>query len=138
MKQKTAIAVAHHRESEPDDAARLITQLVRNPIALGDGFGVEQNGGDLGVGRALKPAIQRAQRQDEPVAPLGCEEAGVGSRRTPAQRTPQAERGGGADIEELVEREENRDGITDLIMSVQSQARAAQFDDLVFVGDSEN
>ena|SRR5579883_635038 len=138
MKEKAAIATAHHGESEPDDAAGLIPQFVRNPVAFGDGSGIEQNGGDLRVGCAVKPTIQRAQRQDESVAPLGCENAGVGSRRTPAQRTPHAKRGGGTDVEELVEREENRDGVTELIMSVQSQARAAQFDDLVFVGDSEN
>ena len=138
MKKKEAIAAAHQGESKPDDPTGLIPEFVRNPVALGDGFGVEQNGGDLGVGRALKPAIQRAQREDEPIAPLGCEHSEVGAQRTPGQAAPQAERGGDADVEELVEWQEDGDGAADLILAMKPQARAAQLDDLIFVFDSEN
>ncbi len=138
MKEKAAIAAAHHGESEPDDPSSLIAQLVRNPVALGDGGGIEQNGGDLRVSRALKAAIERAQREDEPAAPLGRERAEVGARRTPGQAAPQAERGGDADVEESVERQEDGDGAADLILAVKPQARAAQLDDLIFVFDSEN
>jgi hypothetical protein len=138
MKEKAAIATAHHRESEPDDPAGLIAQFVRNPVTFRDGFGVEQNSGDLGVGRPLKPAIQSAQREDEPVAPLGSEHTEVGAWCSTGQRPPQAERGGGADVEELVEREEDGDRSADLIFAVKPQARAAHFDDLIFVFDSEN
>ncbi len=138
MEEKAAIAAAHHRESEPDDPTGLVPQLVRNPVALGDGGGIEQNGGDLGVGRAFKPAIKGAQREDEPAAPLGRERAEVGAWRAPGQRAPQAQCGGGADVEELIERQEDSDGRADLILAVKPQARAAQFDDLIFVFDSEN
>ena len=137
MKEKTAIAAAHHGESEPDEPAGLIAQFVRNPVALGDGGGIEQNGGDLGVGRALKPAIKRAQREDEPVAPFGRERAEVGAWRAPGQRAPQAQCGGGTDVEELVKRQEDGDGRADLILAVKPQARAAQFNDLIVVFDSE-
>lgn len=125
MQEKAAIAAAHHGESEPDDPAGPIAQFVRNPVALGDGFDVEQNGGDLGVGRALKPAIQRAQREDEPAASLRCEHAEIGARRPPGQAAPQAERGGDADVEELVERQEDGDGAAVLILAVKPQVRAA-------------
>lgn len=138
MKKKAAIAAAHQGKSKPDDPTGLIPEFVRNPVALGDGFGVEQNGGDLGVGRALKPAIQRAQREDEPIAPLGCEHSEVGAQRTPGQAAPQAERGGDADVEELVEWQEDGDGAADFILAMKPQARAAQRDDLIFVLDSEN
>lgn len=79
MQKKAAVATTHHGESEPDEPAGLIPQFVRNPVALGDGGGIEQDGGDLGVGRAFKPAIQRTQREDEPATPLGCERAEVGA-----------------------------------------------------------
>jgi hypothetical protein len=138
MKEEPAIAAAHHGESEPDDPAGLIAQFVRDPVALGDGFGVEQDGCNLRIGRALKPAIQRAQREDEPVASFGREHAEVRARRTPGQRAPQAERGGGTDVEELIERQEDGDRGADLIFAVKSQARSAQLDDLIFVFDSEN
>jgi len=138
MEEKAAIAAAHHGESEPDDAAGLIPKFVRNPVALGDWRGVEQDGGDLRVGGALKSGIQRAQRPDEPAAALGREHAEVRARRPAAQRAPQAERGGGANVEQLVERQENGDGAFDLLASVKPEARTAQFDDLIFVVDREN
>lgn len=138
MKEKAAIAAAHHGESEPDDPAGLIPQFVRNPVALGDGRGIEQDGSDLGVGRAFKPPVQRTEREDEPVTPLGCERAEVGTRCAACQPAPQAECGGGADVEELVEREEDGDRVADPIHPVQPQARTAQFDDLIFVLDREN
>jgi hypothetical protein len=137
MKEKTAISAAHHRESEPDEPAGLIAQFVRNPIALRDGFGVEQNRGDLGVGHALKPAIQRAQCEDEPAAPFGRERAEVGAWRAPGQRPPQAQCGSGTDIEELIKWQEHGDRRADLILAVKPQARAAQFNDLIVVSDSE-
>ena len=137
MKEKAAIAAAHHGESKPDDPTGLIPEFVRNPVALGDGFGVEQNGSDLRVGRVLEPAIQRAQCEDEPVAPLGCEHAEVGAWPSPGQRAPQAQRGGGADVEELIERQEDGDRGADLISAVKPQARAAQLDDLIVVFDNE-
>lgn len=137
MKEKAAIAAAHHGESEPDDAAGLIAQFVRNPVALGDRSGVEQNRGDLWISRTRKSAVERAQREYEPVAPLGRERAEVGTRCPAGHRAPQAERGGGADVEEPVEGEEDGDGRADIILAVQTQARSVQFDDLVFVFDSE-
>jgi len=138
MKEKTAISAAHHGESEPDEPAGLIAQFVRNPVALGDGGGIEQNGGDLGVGRALKPTVERAQCVDEPIAPLGGEHTEVGARRATGQAAPHPERGGDADVEKLVERKENRDGCPDLTLAVKPQARSAQFNDLIVVSDSEN
>lgn len=137
MKEKAAIAAAHHGESEPDDPAGLIAQFVRNPVALGDGFGLEQDGRDLGIGRASEPAIQRAQRQDEPIAPLGSENAEVGTGLAAGQRAPQAQRGGGADVEELVERQEDGDRLADLTVSVKAQAHVAQREDLIVVLGSE-
>jgi hypothetical protein len=138
MKEKAAIAAAHHGESEADDAAGLIAQFVRNPVALGDGGGIEQNGGDLGVGRAFEPAIKRAQREDEPAAPLGRERAEDGAWRAPGQRAPQAQRGGGADVEELVKRQEDGDRRADLVLAVNPQLRAAQIDDLIVFFDGQN
>lgn len=138
MKEKTAIAAAHHGESEPDDPARLIAQFVRNPVAFGDGFRVEQDSGDLWISCALKPAIERPQREDEPAAPLGRERAEVGAWRAPGQRAPQAQCGGGTDVEELVKRQEDGDRCANLVLAVKAQARAAQLDDLIFVFDSEN
>jgi hypothetical protein len=138
MKEKTAIAAAHHGESEPNEPAGLVAQFVGNPVALGDGGGIEQNGGDLGVGRAIKPAIQRAQREDEPAAPFGRECAGVGAWRAPGQRAPQAQCGGGTDIEELIKRQEHGDRGAGLVLAVKPQARSAQFNDLIVVSDSEN
>jgi hypothetical protein len=137
MQKKAAVATTHHGESEPDEPAGLIPQFVRNPVTLGDGGGVEQNGGDLGIGRAFKPAIQRAQREDEPAAPFGRERAGVGARRASGQRAPQAQCGGGTDIEEPVEWKEHGDRHANFIFAVKPQALAAQFDDLVVVFDSE-
>jgi hypothetical protein len=137
MEEKAAIAAAHRGESESDDPTRLVPQLVRNPVALGDGGGIEQNGGDLGVGRALKPAIERPQREDEPAAPLGRERAGVGAWRAPGQRAPQAQCGGGTDVEELIKRQEHGDRGADLVLAVKPQARSAQLNDLIVVSDSE-
>ena len=137
MKEKATVAAAHHRESEPDEPAGLVAQFVRNPVALGDGGGIEQNSGDLGVGRAFKPAIQRAQREDEPAAPLGRERAEDEAWRAPGQRAPQAQRGGGADVEELVKRQEDGDRRADLVLAVNPQLRAAQFNDLIVVSGSE-
>lgn len=138
MQKKAAVAAAHHREPEPDDPAGLIAQLVRNPVAFGDGFRVEQDSGDLGISRAFKPAIERAQRKDEPVAPFRCEDAEVGTWCSAGQPTPQTERGCGADVEELVERDDDGYGISDLVFAVKAQPRAAQRDDLVFIVDREN
>jgi hypothetical protein len=138
MQKKAAVAAAHHREPEPDDPAGLIAQLVRNPVAFGDGFCVEQDSGDFWISCVLKPAIKRAQREDEPVAPLGCEDADVGTWCSASQPTPQAERGCGADVEELVERDEDGDGVFQLIFAVKAQPRAAQLDDLISVVDREN
>lgn len=138
MKEEAAIAAAHHGESESDDPAGLIAQFVRNPVTFRDGFGVEQHSGDLGVGRPLKPAIQSAQREDEPVAPLGSEHTEVGAWCSTGQRPPQAERGGGADVEELVKRQEDGDRRADLVLAVDPQLRAAQIDDLIFFFDGQN
>lgn len=138
MEEKAAIAAAHHGESEPDDSAGLIPKFVRNPVAFRDRRGVEQDGRDLRVGCPLKSGIQRAQRADEPVAPLWREHAEIRTGGAPGQRAPQAERDGGADVEELVERQEDGDSAADLILAVKPEARTAQFDDLIVVVDREN
>ena len=54
------------------------------------------------------------------------------------QRAPQAQCGGGTDVEEMVERQENGDLVADLAFAVKPQACAAQRDDLIFVVDCEN
>ena len=138
MQKEAAVAAAHHREPEPDDPAGLIAQLVRNPVAFGDGFRVEQDSGDLGISRAFKPAIERAQRKDEPVAPLGCEDADVGTWCSAGEPSPQTERGCGTNVEDLVERDEDGNGVSDLIFAVKAQPRAAQLDDLISVVDGKN
>lgn len=75
----------------------------------------------------------------KPAAPLGREHAEVGPGvLTLGQTAPQAERGGDADVEESVERQEDGDGAADLILTVKPEARAGHLDDLITVFDSEN
>lgn len=79
IKQKLPVAAAHHLEAKANQAAGLITQLVRNPVALGDWCGVEEPGGDVRIGRAEQTRIEGAQRKDEAFPPFRSKRAGVGT-----------------------------------------------------------
>jgi len=138
VEQKAAVAASHHRESKPDETAGLIAQLVRNPVALGDRGGVEEGCGDFGIGRALKPAVERAQGENEPVAPIGRENTEIGPGFSASCAAPQSERGGGADVEEPIKGQEDREWLADISRSMQADARAAKYDNLIVFVDSEN
>jgi len=111
MEEKTPIAAAHHGESEADDERPVWSRNsceIQSRLEMG--AGIEQNGGDLGVGRAFKPAIKRTQREDEPAAPFGRERARGRGLACVRQRAPQAQCGGGTDVEELSKRRSTATG----------------------------
>lgn len=106
MDEKLPVAASHHLESEPDQAAGLVAQLVGDPVAFRDRRGVEKPGRDVRIGRPEEARIERAEREDEARLAVGCEGSGIRSRSAAIQGPPQAERGGDTDLEEPIERQE--------------------------------
>ena len=60
MQQQAAIAAAHHREAEADQARGPIAEFVRNPVSVVDCVVAEQGAGDFAMGGAGKPSVESA------------------------------------------------------------------------------
>jgi hypothetical protein len=107
VEQEKPVATVHHGETELDEADRAIAQIMTFPAAPGHGAGAEERGGNLAVARALEPPVERAQGEDEPVSASLRQRGGIGTGVAAGQAAPEPDRSGRADVEQLVERQEN-------------------------------
>src|ERR1700688_448220 len=57
---------------------RAVTEVVRNPVSVGNGVVAEQATGDLAMGGVGKPFVESAQSDDEAIAPHRREDCGLG------------------------------------------------------------
>ena len=129
IEQQAAIAALHHGMAQAHEPHRAIAKVVGFPAALGHAAGPEEGFGDVAVARLLEPPIERAQRKRQAVAPGGGKHRGVAPRRAPGQAAPQPERGHGADLEHLIERQDDaRDLLAHVFEDVQAEQIALPFD----------
>ena len=80
-------------------------------MALPTPFGylicTEENAGDFAVSRAVLPPIQGTQGKNESVPASLLQRCGIGSGVAVGQAAPESDCGGCANLEELVERQED-------------------------------
>ena len=107
VEQKKTIAALRHVDAEPDEADGAVAQIVTLPAALGDAGDAEQRAGNLAIARIAEPAVERAQGEDKPVPARWRQCRGIVTGVSAGQAAPETKRGGGANLEELVKRQED-------------------------------
>jgi hypothetical protein len=78
----------------------------------------------------LLPPVKGAQGQDEPVSASLGQRGRVGTRTVAGQAAPEAHRGDGTDIKELVERQEDGGRLYAGLVDVDTKHSATTFDEL--------
>jgi len=101
-----------------------------DPVSLGNSVAAEQCSGDFAVGRAVEAAIECAQGQDEPASARVRKSRWVGTRTTPVERAPKAQRSGHSDFKQPIERQKNRSRIAPTV-NMHAQFGAEPLDDIV-------
>ena len=130
MEQQTPIAAPHHTEAEAHEADRAITQVVAFPTALGHAGIAEQHAGDFAVARVLKPSVEGAQGEDEPVSASLRQRGRIGTGVAAGQASPEPDRGDRTDLEELVERQEDCGRVDAGLVNVDTKHGATMCDEV--------
>ena len=108
VEEQTTIAGLHHSESGSardgscGRGGRDFSSHVRTNFRR-----LEENAGDFAVACALSRPVEGAQGKDEPVSASLRQRGRIGTGIAAGQASPEADRGGCADFEELVERKED-------------------------------
>jgi len=138
MQQQPPVAAIHQFHSETHEASGAITQVMRNPAMFRDSTGAKQGGGNLAVRRAVEAAIQRAQREDEPLSPGLGQRRRVRARQSAIEHTPEAQGSGYSDFKEPVERQKNRRRLSFAAHQMNTQRGAKPLDDIVVTFSSQD
>ena len=85
----------------------MVTKIVRLPATVEHCAAAKENTGDLPIACVILPPVEGAQRQYQPVTAHPRQRGWVGARISVGQPPPEPGRGGGADLEQLVERQEH-------------------------------
>lgn len=133
MEQQEPIVALHHVEAEVDEANGARAEIVGFPTALGNVAGPEKNPSDFAVARVLKSPIESAQAEDESVAASLRQRSGIGTGLAAGQAAPETDRGDRANLEELIERQENRGRFGASLVDLYAQRRVATLDNPVGV-----
>ncbi len=103
------ILALHHRNPVTNQTHGPVAQIVMSPMAFRDRVIAEQPACDFAVARVLEPPIQGAQCEEQAVAP-SCRQCGqIRAWRTSRGGAPQSQRGHGALLEQLIERQNDGD-----------------------------
>jgi len=99
------------------------------PAAVRHSAASEKRLGDFAVTCLVEPTVERAQRQGEAFAARGGQFCRVSAYGASGQTMPKADRRRGANLEELVERQDNARGVlAGRFEDVQAEYRAAPLD----------
>ena len=129
IEQQAAIAALHHGVAQAHEPHRAIAQVMGFPAALGHAVGAEKGFGDVAMACLLEPPVKRAQRERQAIAPGGGKHRRVAPQRALCQSAPQPERSRRADLEQLIERQDDAwDLLAKVFEDVQAKQIAPPFD----------
>ncbi len=103
------ILALHHGYTVTDQAHRSVAQVVMFPMAFRDRVIAEQPACDFAVARVLEPPIQGAQREEQAVAACWWQRGQIRTWLTSRGGAPQSQRGRGAILEQMIERQNDGD-----------------------------
>jgi len=107
MEQQPEVASFHQAEAVSDQADRPIAEIMGLPSAAREAANGEENFRDLAVACLIKTTVERTQGEQEPVSPRPRQSCMICARISPRQSAPKAKRRVGAEVEQLVERQDN-------------------------------
>jgi len=67
IEEQPAVARVHHTDAETHESDRAIAKIVAFPSAFGNVGLAKQCARNFAVGRIIKPSVERAHREDQPV-----------------------------------------------------------------------
>jgi hypothetical protein len=103
LAKQFAIATAHQRKTGLDEPDGSVPQIVRLPGPFGDTLGTKQAFRNHTIAVALDAAIERAQRERQPLSPLQGQLVEGRTSRAAVERPPEPPRRVGADLEIFIE-----------------------------------
>ena len=105
--QQFEVTTLHQGYPCPRQADGAVAQVVRLPSdACGDARRAEESLRNCPICFAIKTAVERAKREDEPLATLECQAIGRAPAWSAGGKPPEAERGIGARWEVRIERDD--------------------------------
>jgi hypothetical protein len=130
IEKQAVIAGVHHAEPEAYQADRAITQIVTCAAAFQLVVETEENPSDFAVACALLPPVEGAEGKDEPVSTSLRQRGGIWPGIAAGQPSPESDRGGYADLEKLVEWQEDGGGLYAGFVEVDTKHGAITFDEV--------
>jgi hypothetical protein len=130
VEKKAAVTVPHHPRAEAHETDRTIAEIMSFPARSRDVFRTEENSGDFPIARTGLPSIQRPQSEDVAVTACPRQLRRAGTGLAAGQTTPETNRGGGADLEQLIEGQKDRWGIGVALAGVNTEDAPKKRDDM--------
>lgn len=107
MEQQPEIAAFHQAEAVSNQADRAIAEIMGLPGAAREAANGEEDFRDLAVACLIETTVERTKSEEKPVPPRPRKGCRVRAGISLGQGTPEAKRRVGAEVEQLVERQDD-------------------------------
>ena len=107
MEQQPEIAAFHQAEAISDQADRAIAEIMGLPGAAREAAKGEEDFRDLAIACLIETTVERTQGKKEPVSPRPRQGRRIRAWISSRQSAPEAKRRVGAEVEQLVERQDD-------------------------------